>query len=66
MALHEKIQEPVVIARFTSASLLLALARVPWFPGRTHGGRMIHPMATLVVLVIVFALLYFAVRRKPD
>ncbi|MFY9746124.1 MAG: hypothetical protein WA891_03950 [Acidobacteriaceae bacterium] len=53
-------------AKLTSASLLLGFARVPWFPGRSHGGRMIHPLATLVVLVLVFALLYFAVRRKPN
>jgi hypothetical protein len=63
--LHEKIRQTIVIAKHTSASLSLAFARLRWLPGRSHGGRVIHPLATLVVLVLVFALLYLAVRRKP-
>jgi hypothetical protein len=55
-----------MIGKLSPASLQLAIARLPWLPGRSHGGRMIHPLATLVVLVIVFALLYWAVRRRPS
>jgi hypothetical protein len=55
-----------MIGKLSNASLQLAFNSLPWLPGRSHGGRMIHPFATLVVLVIVFALLYWAVRRRPS
>ncbi|MGB9028568.1 MAG: hypothetical protein WCC27_00500 [Acidobacteriaceae bacterium] len=55
-----------MFAKLTSAFLSLVFYPLPWLPGRFRGGRMIHPLATFVVLILVFALLYFPVRRKPN
>ena len=54
-----------MIDKLTPATPYLAVAKLPWFPGRSHGGRVAHPLVSLIVLVLILALVFWVFRRKP-
>lgn len=45
----------------------LALAVLPWLPlSRAHGRGVSHPLASLISLILIFALIAWAFRRKTS
>jgi hypothetical protein len=57
-----------MIDKLANLSVQLASASLPWLPaGRHHGrGGINHPFASLIVLVLLLALIFWAFRRKPS
>jgi hypothetical protein len=57
-----------MIDKLADLSVQLASASLPWLPiGRHHGrGGLHHPLASLIVLVFLLALIFWAFRRKPS
>ncbi len=57
----------MTIAKLTSAHLHLAFVHVlPWLPGRSHGRGVSHPLVSLILLILILALVYWAFRRKTS
>ncbi len=57
----------MILAKLSTASLHLA-ATLPFLPGsrtRHHGG-LDHPLVSLLLLILIFALILWAFRRKPS
>jgi hypothetical protein len=55
-----------MIDKLTAVPFHFAVTLLPWIPGRHHGGRINHPLASLILLVLVFALVYWAFRRRAS
>jgi hypothetical protein len=57
-----------MIDKLANFSVQLASVSLPWLrAGRHHGrGGLNHPLASLIVLVLVFALVFWALRRKAS
>lgn len=57
----------MILEKLSSASLHLA-ATLPFLPGtgRRHHGVVGHPLLSLLLLVLIFALILWAFRRKPS
>jgi hypothetical protein len=53
-------------AKLTAVSLRFAATLVlPWLPLHAHGGRVNHPLVSLILLILILALVYWGFRRKP-
>ncbi|MGC2301354.1 MAG: hypothetical protein WA476_21290 [Acidobacteriaceae bacterium] len=57
-----------MIDKLANIPLQLASASLPWLPAGRHHGRagLNHPLASLIVLVLLLALIFWAFRRKPS
>ncbi len=57
----------MILEKLSSASLHLA-ATLPFLPGsgRRHHGVDGHPLASLLLLVLIVALILWVFRRKPS
>ena len=54
----------MLAARFANA---LSSAVLPWLPlSRAHGHGVSHPLASLISLILIFALIIWAFRRKAS
>lgn len=45
---------------------LASLLGIPWLYTRPHHGGNAHALASLIVLVLVLALVFWIFRRKPN
>jgi hypothetical protein len=46
--------------------VVLGLPWFPWLTSRAHGGSVVHPLASLVILAGVLLLVDCTFRRKPS
>lgn len=54
-----------MIEKLTAVSLQLGCALVlPWLRLQPHGGRVNHPLVSLILLILILALVYWGFRRK--